>query len=114
MSYIMKNKSRKQKGRRLQNYVRDRLLKTFKHLRKKDVEVAVMSQPGADIILSKVGKKLIPYDFECKNQEKMKTIYQWYNQAKRHGDLEPVLVMKQNSREELVVVSLDHFLKLIA
>ena len=58
--------------------------------------------------------KLIPYDFECKNQEKMKTIYQWYNQAKRHGDLEPVLVMKQNSREELVVVSLDHFLKLIA
>ena len=64
MRCTMKNKSRKQKGRRLQNYARDRLLKTFKHLRKKDVEVAVMSQPGADIILSKVGKKLIPWQAE--------------------------------------------------
>ena len=113
-SNLMNNKSRNQKGRRLQNHLRDRLLKAFPHLKEADVKVAIMSEPGADIKLSRIAKKLIPYQFECKNQEKMKTIYQWYNQAKRHGDLEPVLVMKQNSREELVVVSLDHFLKLIA
>ena len=29
----MKTKSRKAKGRRLQNYVRDKILKTFKHLK---------------------------------------------------------------------------------
>ena len=33
----MKQKSRKAKGRRLQNYVRDKILKTFRHLKTKDV-----------------------------------------------------------------------------
>ena len=71
----MKNKSRKQKGRRLQNYVRDELLKTFPNLNSEDVRVALMSQPGPDIILSRVGKRLVPYQWECKNQQKMKTIF---------------------------------------
>ena len=109
----MQNKSRKQKGRRLQNFVRDNLLKTFPHLKTEDVKVAVINEPGADIKLSRIGKKLIPYQWECKNQEKMKTVYDWYKQAKKHGNLEPVLVCKQNSKEELAVISLKHFLELI-
>ena len=32
----MKQKSRKAKGRRLQNFVRDKILKTFPHLKIKD------------------------------------------------------------------------------
>ena len=109
----MKNKSRKQKGRRLQNYVRDELLKTFPNLNSEDVRVAFMRQPGPDIILSRVGKRLVPYQWECKNQQKMKTIYDWFTQAKKHGSLEPILVCKQNSREELAVISFKHLLELI-
>ena len=109
----MKNKSRKQKGRRLQNYVRDELLKTFPNLNNEDVRVALMSQPGPDIILSRVGKRLVPYQWECKNQQKMKTIYDWFTQEKKHGSLEPILVCKQNSREELAVISFKHLLELI-
>ena len=109
----MKNKSRKQKGRRLQNYVRDELLKTFPNLNSEDVRVALMSQPGPDIILSRVGKRLVPYQWECKNQQKMKTIDEWVTQAKKHGSLEPILVCKQNSREELAVISFKHLLELI-
>ena len=109
----MNNKSRKQKGRRLQNHLRDRLLKAFPHLKAEDIKVAIMSEPGPDIKLSRIAKKLIPYQWECKNQEKMKTIYQWFNQCRRHGNLEPILVIKQNSREELAVLRLDQLIELI-
>tara|TARA_R100000458_G_C8187921_1_gene182660 strand:+ start:174 stop:506 length:333 start_codon:yes stop_codon:yes gene_type:complete len=110
----MKTKSRKAKGRRLQNFVRDKILKTFKHLKTVDVRVAIMGESGADIKMSKTAKRLCPYQFECKNQQKMKTIYDFYNQAEKHGDLEPVVIMKQNSRDPLVVIGLDHFFDLIA
>ena len=54
-----KRRKRYLKGRRLQNYVRDKLLKTFPHLRKRDVSVALAGQQGPDIILSRTGKKLV-------------------------------------------------------
>ena len=42
-------------------------------------------------MLSKVAKCLVPYSFETKNQEKMKTIYDWLDQADRNsGKLEAV------------------------
>tara|TARA_R100001440_G_scaffold56971_2_gene76763 strand:+ start:1522 stop:1866 length:345 start_codon:yes stop_codon:yes gene_type:complete len=113
MDMVMNNKSRKQKGRRLQNYVRDNLLKTFPHLKAEDVQVAIINEPGPDIKLSRIAKKLIPYQFECKNQEKMKTLYQWFKQAKKHGNEEPILVCKQNTKEELAVINFKHLLELI-
>ena len=73
----MKQSSRRKKGKVLQNLVRDKILKFFPHLRKKDVDVARNGENGADIKLSKVAKCLVPYSFETKNQEKMKTIYDW-------------------------------------
>ena len=112
-SNLMNNKSRNQKGRRLQNHLRDRLLKAFPHLKEADVKVAIMSEPGADIKLSRIAKKLITYQFECKNQEKMKTVYQWFKQCKGHGPLEPILVIKSNSQEELAVLRLDVLMDLI-
>lgn len=112
-SNLMNNKSRNQKGRRLQNHLRDRLLKAFPHLKEADVKVAIMSEPGADIKLSRIAKKLIPYQFECKNQEKIKTVYQWFKQCKGHGPLEPILVIKRNSQEELAVLRLDVLMDLI-
>ena len=110
----MKQKSRKAKGRRLQNFVRDKILKNFPHLRAKDVQCVENYAPGPDIILSKVGRKLVPYQFEIKNQEKMKTVYDFYKQASKNSrKLELVVVMKMNSRDPLVVIDFEHFLELI-
>ena len=43
----------------MQNYVREKLLKAFPHLKKKDISVALEGQQGPDIILSRIGKKLV-------------------------------------------------------
>ena len=111
----MKQQSRKAKGRRLQNYVRDKILKNFPHLKAKDVQCVENYAPGPDIILSKVGLRLCPYQWEIKNQEKMKTIYDWFKQANKKipKKLSGVLVMKMNTRDPLVVIDFEHFLELI-
>ena len=44
----------------------------------------------------------------------MKTIYDFYAQSlKNSGKLEPVLVMKMNTRDPLVVIDFEHFIELI-
>ena len=78
---------RRRKGKKLQNYVQSLIRKTFPHLKKKDVDVAGDGISGPDIILSDTGKRLCPYLFETKNQNKMKTVYDFYNQASKNADL---------------------------
>ena len=110
----MKNSRRQYlKGRRLQNYVRDKLLKAFPHLKKKDISVALEGQQGPDIILSRIGKKLVGHNFEVKNQNKMKTVYGWYSQACKNTKLHGAVIMKCNTRAPLAVITFDHFLDLI-
>ena len=101
------------KGRKLQNLVRNKILKTFPRLKENDIEVASTGQNGPDVRLSRIAKRLIPYQFETKSQQRMKTIYSWYKQARKKTKLEPVVVMKQNSKDPLVVISLEHFFDLI-
>ena len=65
--------SKKRKSALLQNLVRDKILKAFPRLKNKDVITAKTGQNGPDIVLSKVARKLVGVNFECKNQNKMKT-----------------------------------------
>ena len=109
----MRNSSRKAKSTKLQNMVRAKILKAFPHLKKRDVDTAKEGQSGPDIVLSRIGAKLCPYNFEVKSQNRMKTIYDFYKQASKKTKLNPVVVMKMNSRETLVVLDLDHFFTLI-
>ena len=109
----MKEISRRRKGRRLQNLLRNKILTTFDILRPTDVLVAKTGENGADIKMSKIARRILPYQFECKNQRRMSTIWTWYNQAKRHGKLEPILVCKTDEKKPLVVMDLDHFFKII-
>ena len=110
----MKPRSRKVKGRRLTNFVRDKILKAFPHLRTKDVVCADNGLPGPDLILSKVAKALVPFQWEMKNQQKMKTIYNWLKQAsKGAGSLTPVVVCKQNTKDPLLIIEFKEFLNLI-
>lgn len=110
----MKQRSRKVKGRRLTNFVREKILKAFPHLRSKDIACADNGLPGPDLILSKVAKALVPFQWEMKNQQKMKTLYSWHKQASRGaGSLTPVVVCKQNTRDPLVIIEFKEFLNLI-
>ena len=109
----MRARSRKIKGKRLTNYVRDKILKAFPHLKKKDVMVPTDGQNGPDIILSRIAKKLCPYNWELKNQQKMATVYKWHRQASKNTKLNPVVVCKMNTRDPLVILDLDHFMSLI-
>tara|TARA_R100000742_G_C4267862_1_gene86107 strand:+ start:708 stop:1040 length:333 start_codon:yes stop_codon:yes gene_type:complete len=109
----MKQTSRRAKGKKLQKILREKLLSAFPHLNQSDIRVAKTGENGEDLKLSRIAKRLIPYQFECKNQEKFKTLYSFYSQACRHGRYEPVLVVKQNSRRSLAVIDLDQFIDLI-
>ena len=78
----MNNKSRKAKGRILQNLVKDKIQKLFPVLGKDDIRTSLMSEPGADIkLISLTARKLFPYDVECKNRQEYKTIYNHYKHA---------------------------------
>jgi len=109
----MKPMSKRRKSAALQNLVRDKILKSFPHLKPADVVTANHGQTGPDVVLSKVARKLVGVNFECKNQNKMKTIYDWYKQASKNTKLEPVVVMKMNTRQPLAVIDLDTFIDLI-
>ena len=64
----MKSRSAKNKGKRLQNSVRDLILEKFNQLEEDDVRSITM---GDDILLSPAARKLFPFSVECKNQEKL-------------------------------------------
>jgi len=59
----MKPRSGKNKGRRLQNFVRDMLQDTFPNLHKDDIKSQTMGMPGEDIILSPAARTIISYSF---------------------------------------------------
>ena len=109
----MKQQSRRAKGKKLQRIVRDKLLNAFPHLHNADIKVAKNGQQGEDLKLSRIARRLIPYQWECKNQEKFSTLYSFYDQGCRHGKYEPVLIIKQNTRRALAVIDLDQFIDLI-
>ena len=110
----MKTRSAKNKGKRLQNTVRDILLETFKEdLEPDDIRSQIMGMSGEDIVLSPAARRLIPYSFECKNQEKL-NIWSSLEQAESNsGDYPPVLIFKRNRSKTYVTVELEEFMKLI-
>ena len=67
----MKPRSAKNKGKRLQNKIRDLILEKFDSLEKDDVRSITMGDSGEDILLSPAARRLFPFSVECKNQEKL-------------------------------------------
>ena len=109
----MKSRSAKNKGKRLQNSFRDLLLETFNQLEPDDIRSAIMGESGEDIKLSPAARKLIPYSFECKNQEKLNiwsSLEQAENNSKGHV---PLLIFKRNRTKTYAVLELKDFIRLI-
>lgn len=106
--------SAKSKGRKLQQLVRDELLKIYPEFTLEDIVSCPMSQTGADIKFSQAAKAKIPFDFECKRRAKIGLIYDALAQAKRSVDRLPVAVVQADRKRPLVVIDLDIFMALIS
>ena len=111
----MKSRSRKAKGRRLQNWVRDELLERFSEFSFDDIYCAIMGESGADVKFSPHAQNSIPYSIECKNKQTFKGIYDIIEQA--HSNCKPTQVplgiIKMNNLQPLAIVDARHFLDLI-
>jgi hypothetical protein len=110
----MKTHSAKRKGKRLQSTVRTAILELFPELSGEDVRVAVRSEPGTDIKLSPLGRRLFPYSVECKNVERL-NIWSALAQAQTNtGEgTTALLVFGRNRTEPHVALPLSEFIKLI-
>ena len=107
-------RSRKAKGRRLQNWVRDALLGAFPSLKvDTDVWCAIMGESGIDIKLSEKAQQLFPFSIECKNKETWKGLYDSYDQSISNANLEPAVVLKMNGRKPLIVLDCMSFIGII-
>ena len=109
----MKPSSRKGKGRRLQNFLKEKLYDYFPTLRQGDVKTAVMGESGEDIILSPAARDLIPFSFECKNQERL-NIWESLSQAEENAEnYIAAVVFKRNRTKTYITIELEEFLKII-
>ena len=109
----MKTRSAKNKGKRLQNDVRDLILETFKELEPDDVRSTTMGDSGEDVLLSPFARRLFPFSIECKNQEKL-NIWSSLEQAENNsGSHTPLLIFKRNRTKTYAVLEFDKLLELL-
>lgn len=109
----MKTSSAKQKGRKLQQEVRDKLLDKYILLEEDDIRSTGMGQQGEDIQLSPRAKQFIPFGIECKNQESL-SIWSALKQCEKNckNDI-PLLVFKRNRTDIYCTLKFDDLLKLM-
>lgn len=108
----MRPRSRKAKGRKLQNDIRDMILHYSPSLTEDDVRSTAMGQGGEDVQLSQEARKQYPISIECKSRASY-AFYKDYDQAVSNcpSECEPVLVAKANHRRPVVIVDADWFFK---
>lgn len=104
--------SAKAKGRNLQKAVRDAILETFSTLEADDVRSTSMGASGEDVQLSPSARKLVPFQIECKSKARSQ-VHTYYEQAKTHGDKEPLVIVKQDRKETLAILEWPVFLKML-
>ena len=109
----MKPRSAKNKGKRLQNKVRDLILEKFNQLEPDDVRSITMGDSGEDILLSPAARRLFPFSVECKDQEKL-NIWSSLEQAETNsGKHVPLLIFKRNRTKTYAVLEFDKLLELL-
>ena len=107
----MKVQSAKAKGRRFQQWVRNKLIEIL-NIHPEDIESRSMGAGGEDLIMARAAREKFPYSIECKNQESI-NVWKSYEQAQENsGDYEPIVVLKRNKSKPLVLVDADYFVRL--
>ena len=105
--------SAKAKGRKHQQWVRDKILAIFPKLEPDDCRSTSMGCGGEDIQLSPAARKLFPYSIECKAYKHF-AVYKLIDQAIENcpQNAEPLEVLKADRKTPLVVVDAEHFFNL--
>lgn len=107
----MKVQSAKAKGRRLQQWVRDKLIEML-DVHPEDIESRSMGAGGEDLIMARAARSKFPHSIECKNVEKL-NVWDAYEQAVLNsGEYEPLLIMKKNGKKPLAVVDAEYLIRL--
>lgn len=111
----MKPQSAKAKGRKLQQFTRDTILKKFPCLEADDVKSTSMGAGGEDVLLSPAARRMLPLSIECKSLANM-AFYKWYDQAVINApkEAEPVVVAKANHRRPVVIIDAEVFFDIMS
>ena len=115
----MKSRSSKNKGRRLQIWICEKIAAIFDvPFDNQDDNCLIhsreMGQSKCDIVLRGEIKKIFNFDIEAKNTEVVQ-LYKFIEQAKKNIEVnrEWLMVHKKNNSDPVVVMSWDSFEKLI-
>ena len=108
----MKTSSAKAKGRRLQQKFMQLLIEKLE-IDPEDIESRSMGAGGEDLIMSKAARNKFPYSIECNNQEKLNIWAAWDQANANKGVYEPLVVIKKNGVQPLVVLDAENFLDMI-
>lgn len=110
----IKPSSAKAKGRRHQQWVRDKIYQTFPQLEEGDVRSTSMGAGGEDLQLSPAARKVFPYSVECK-AFKTFAIYKVLDQASSNAPkgAEPIAIIKGDRQRPLAVIDAEHFFELV-
>lgn len=111
----IKPSSAKAKGRKHQQWVRDKIYETFPQLEDGDVRSTSMGAGGEDLQLSPAARKLFPYSVECKAFKSF-AIYKVLEQAATNAPPQalPIAIIKGDRQKPLAVLDAEHFFKLAA
>ena len=108
----MKPQSAKAKGRKLQQWVRDKLIEEF-DIHPEDIKSTSMGAGGEDVTMARAARQKFPFSIECKSVERL-NVWDAYEQACANaGGYEPLVVMKKNRKKPLVVMDAESFIKLM-
>jgi len=71
-----------------------------------------MGATGEDVQLSHAARSLVPFQIECKNKATSQ-IHTYYEQAKTHGNHEPLVIVKMDYKEPLAILSAEKFFNIL-
>ena len=78
-----------------------------------DIESRSMGAGGEDLIMSKAARNKFPFSIECKNQERMNIWSAWEQAVNNRGIYEPLVVIKKNGVNPLVVLDAKVFMEYV-
>lgn len=108
----MKVSSKKNKGRRLQTWIKGKLIEIL-DINPEDIESRSMGAKGEDIILSSSARKKFPFSVEAKNQERI-NLWRAMEQARQNsGRWIPLVIIKRNHSRPLAVIDAEQFFNLL-
>jgi hypothetical protein len=106
-------RSRKARGRRFQQLIRDLLISKYPLL-KEDISCTIMGETGVDIKLTPLAKTHIPFDIECKNTEKA-SVWEWIKQAEKNSveGRVPLVAFTRNRSNNYALIRFEDLLRLL-